>query len=211
MGGLNPWNDIHTLSLSGRLRWAIDDRWTLFAIPTLRSSIESGADLGDGIQGGGLAGFSYRISDRLSIGPGIGVMTKIEADPSVFPLLIVNWKISDTLSLRTGRGLGATRGPGLTLAWKFARSWEFSFGGRYETFRFRLDKDGVVPNGIGEERSIPIYSGLSYALSPQAKLSLLGGINVNGELRTETENGKDFIKEDYDNTGFIGGLFSLRF
>ena len=210
-GGLNPWSDIHTLSLSGRLRWAIDDRWTLFAVPTLRSSVENGADLGDGFQGGGLTGLSYRFSDSLSIGPGIGVMTKIEADPNVFPLLLINWKITDTLSLRTGQGLGATRRPGLSLAWKFARGWEFTFGGRYETFRFLLDKDGAVPNGIGEERSIPIYGGLSYAFSPQVKLSLLGGINVNGELRAESEDGKQFIKQDYDNTSFLGGLFTVRF
>ena len=73
LGGLRPWEDIHTFRLSIPLRWRVSEKWTGFAAPTLRFTGESGADFSDSLTGGAFAGFSYRYSDRLSIGPGIGV------------------------------------------------------------------------------------------------------------------------------------------
>jgi hypothetical protein len=60
------------------VRWGFDKAWTLFSIPTLRFVTESGAGLEDAMKGGGFAGISYRFGDRLTIGPGIGVMSQIE-------------------------------------------------------------------------------------------------------------------------------------
>ena len=106
LGGRQPWEDIHTLRLSIPLRWQVSEKWRGFAAPTLRFTGESGADFSDSVTGGAFAGFSCRYSDSLSIGPGIAVLTQLEDSTNVIPILVINWKISDTLSLNTGRGIG---------------------------------------------------------------------------------------------------------
>ena len=210
-GGRNPWEDIHSLRFSIPLRWKINEQWAGFVSPTIRFTGEKGADFDDALTGGGFAGFSYRYGDRLTIGPGIGVLTQLEDSTRVIPILIINWKITDTLSLNTGRGIGATLGPGLTFDWRPSRAWSFSIGGRYERLRFRLDEEGTVPNGIGDDRSFPIFGGIVYSFTPMVRIGVLGGVEVGGELRLEDENGNTIIKENHDPAGFLGITFSARF
>ncbi|MFH1943007.1 MAG: TonB-dependent receptor [bacterium] len=210
-GGRKPWEDIHSLRFSIPLRWKINEQWTGFVSPALRFTGEKGADFGDSLNGGGFAAFSYRFSDRLSIGPGVGVLTQLEDSTRVIPILVINWKITDDLSLNTGRGTGATLGPGLTLDWRLSRAWLFSLGGRYERLRFRLDETGTVSNGIGEDRSFPIFGGIGYSFTPLVRISVLGGVEVGGELRLEDEKGHTIIKENHDPAGFLGVAFSARF
>jgi hypothetical protein len=210
-GARKPWEDIHSLRFSIPLRWKIGEQWTGFVSPTLRFTGEKGADFDDAATGGGFAGFSYRFSDRLTIGPGVGVLTQLEDSTRVIPILIINWKITDTLSLNTGRGIGATLGPGLTLDWRLSRAWSFSIGGRYESLRFRLDRDGSVPDGIGDDRSFPIFGSIEYSFTPMVRISVLGGVEVGGKLRLEDENGRKIIEENHDPAGFLGIAFSARF
>jgi hypothetical protein len=193
------------------VRWGFDEEWTIFAIPTLRFVAESGAELEDSMQGGGFAGISYRFGDRLTIGPGIGVMSEIEDSATVFPVLIIKWKITDRLSLETGRGLGATLGPGLVLGWKASDNWTLSIGGRYEKLRFRLDDEEIAPNGIGQDRAFPLFVGVGYSFSQRARVSLLGGADLGGELRLEDEKGGLIAEEDYEPAGFAGLAFSFKF
>jgi hypothetical protein len=210
-GGQNPWEDIHSLHFSIPLRWKINEQWTGFVSPTIRFTGEKEADFDNALTGGGFAGFSYRYGDRLTIGPGVGVLTQLEDSTRVIPILIINWKITDTLSLNTGRGIGATLGPGLTFDWRPSRTWSFSIGGRYERLRFRLDEEGAVPNGVGDDRSFPIFGGITYSFTPMIRIGVLGGVEVGGELRLEDENGNTIINENHDPTGFLGITFSARF
>jgi len=210
-GSRNPWEDIHSLRFSIPLRWKINEQWTGFVSPTIRFTGEKEADFDNALTGAGFAGFSYRYSDSLTIGPGIGVLTQLEDSTRVIPILIINWKITDTLSLNTGRGIGATLGPGLTFDWRPSRVWSFSIGGRYERLRFRLDEEGTVPNGIGDDLSLPIFGGIAYSFTPMIRIGVLGGVEVGGELRLEDENGNTIIKENHDPAGFLGITFSARF
>ena len=210
-GALTPWEDIHTFRASVPVRWGVNKAWTIFVVPSFRITKENGADTGDAITGGGFAGFSYRFGDRLTIGPGIGVITQIEDSASVFPVLILDWKITDTLNLATGRGLGATLGPGLVLNWQPYRKWIFSLGGRYERMRFRLKNDGIAPKGIGDDRALPVFGGVTYSFNRKAQLALLVGVELGGELRLEDEQGKLITDSDYDPSGFLGFTFNFRF
>jgi hypothetical protein len=208
---LRPWENINAYRVSMPVRWGFDKAWTVFAIPTLRFVAESGAELEDAMQGGGFAGISYRFGDRLTIGPGIGVMSEIEDSATVFPVLIIKWKMTDRLSLETGRGLGATLGPGLVLGWKVSDKWNLSIGGRYEKLRFRLDDKGIAPNGIGQDRTFPVFGGIGYSFSRRAQMSLLGGVELGGELKLENENGGPIAEENYGAGGFAGVAFNLLF
>ncbi|MEE4377615.1 MAG: DUF6268 family outer membrane beta-barrel protein [Candidatus Competibacteraceae bacterium] len=206
-----PWDRVDRFGISTPVTWALDQQWTLFAIPTVRFYGESGASSSDSVTGGALAGFSYRISDNLTIGPGIGVLSQLEDSTSVFPILIVDWKITDRLSLSTGQGLGATQGPGLNLNYRFSDTWSFGLGGRYESLRFRLDDQGVAPDGVGEDRSIPIYLSATFNRGRDLQISVIGGAELNGELRIDDDNGRSIAKEDYETAPFLGATLNIRF
>ena len=209
--GLDPWEDIHSFRVGTPFRWKVDSDWQVFVIPSLRFAAESGADLGSAATGGGFVGFAYRFGDRLTIGPGIGAIAQIEDDASIFPVLIINWKITDRLSLETGRGLGATLGPGLTLNWQASTKWNLFLGGRYERLRIRLDDAGFASGGVGEDRSFPLFGGATYRIGSRGDVSLLSGLKFGGELRVEDENGNLLVDETYDPALFLGLTFRVRF
>lgn len=210
-GGFSPWSDVRTVNLNAPLRWRMDESWTLFAVPTLRFNAERGADLGDGTTGGALVGFSYTFSDTLTLGPGIGVLTQIEDRTQFFPIILVDWKITDTLTLRTGRGFAATLGPGLALEWQATERWEFSLLGRYDRTRFRLDDGGIAPGGVGEDQSFGLFGSIGYQLGRVTSLTLFGGLAFGGELHLEDANGSGISKSKYDTAGSLGFLFETRF
>lgn len=209
--GQSLWNNINSLGLSTPISKGITNNWSAFFIPSLRSSGETGAGFNDTITGGAFAGATYKFGKKLTLGPGLGIVSQLEESASIFPVLIINWKITDTLSLETGRGQAATLGPGLTLNYKPTQSLRFTLGGRYEKLRFRLDKNGDIPGGIGEESSFPLFGGCTYNLNPKTKVSLITGLELGGELKVENSQG-DQIREESVDPGVFGGLsFNMRF
>jgi len=206
-----PWSTIRSARAGVSLNARLSERWTLFALPSMRWAAEEGAALDDGAFGGVLAAASYRVSDRLTIGPGFGAFSEIEADASVFPILAVDWKITDTLSLNTGGGLAASRGPGLVLEWRPADTWTLSFGVRYENERFRLDDQGPTPDGVGQDRSIPVYLGVAHTLGRFVSLSLVAGAKTAGNLRLENAQGDKLADADYATAPFAGATLKVRF
>jgi len=207
---LNPWDEIHTVSLSLPVRWGVTDNWSSFFIPSVSSTGENGAEFSDTITGGFLGGFAYRFGDKLSIGPGLGVVSQLEDDATIFPILIIDWQITDKLSLETGRGLAATLGPGLTLNYQVNPKWNAAVGGRIEKLRFRLDSDGETPDGIGEDSSFPLFASVTHRFTPKAAVSLVGGLELDGELRREDKDGNKIASESYDPATFLGLTFNIR-
>ena len=210
-GSLNPWEDIYTLSIGVPIRFGITNNVTAFLIPSLRSTGESGAEFDETVTGGALGGFSYRLNDRLTIGPGIGIFSQLEESATIIPILLIDWKITDTWSLDTGRGLGATLGPGLTLNYQPNQKWRFGIGGRYEKLRFRLDKDGAIANGVGEDSSTPLFINGTYSFNQKTNISFVGGVELDGELKLEDRDGRTIREESYDTGVFLGLTFSARF
>lgn len=72
-GGSRPRSGVRDVRLSASLNWQANERWNVFAIPTVRWAAETGAALYDGRAGGLLAAATYHVNDRLSIGLGFGV------------------------------------------------------------------------------------------------------------------------------------------
>lgn len=211
LAALKPWQDIHSLRLSVPIRAHLGEDWTVLLVPTLRYAGERGVSVGDGLYGGALAGLSYKVNDRLRIGPGVGVLTRIEDDIDVFPFLVIHWKITDRVSLETGRGITATAGPGLSLNWKATERWRFALGGRLERLRFRLDDRGVAPNGVGEERSLPLAFVATYKTGARSALTALAGVEFDGELRLDDANGDPVNKDEYKKAVFLAVAFRASF
>lgn len=211
IAGQSPWESVHTISISTPVRKSLGEKWSGFFIPSIRSTGESSAQFSRTVTGGVFGGASYTFGRNLTLGPGIGLVTQLEESATVFPVLIVDWKITKKLSLETGRGLAATLGPGLTLNYQATPQYRLDFGGRYEKLRFRLDKNGDVPGGIGEETSIPIFVSFTYAPSRQTSLSLVSGVEFDPTLKVENSKGHTLREESGDPGIFSGLTFSKRF
>ena len=78
------WNRVDSFRISLPVFWQAGEKWDAILVPTLRTSAESGASFDDGVNGGVIGGVSYRVSERLSLGPGLGVLSQIEDDVSIF-------------------------------------------------------------------------------------------------------------------------------
>jgi len=206
-----PWDQVHFLSLSLPIRRQLTPDWSMMFIPTLRTMVEDLSDADQNMTGGGIAGFSYQISPRLRLGPGFGVLTQLEDDPSFFPVIVVDWDISDQWRLSTGRGAGASQGPGLTLSYDWSASWDFLLSGRYERFRFRTERQGATAHGVGEDQSGSIYLTAAYAMLPNAKLNLFTGGHFGGGLSVEDGSGRQISERNYDFAPLIGFNMSARF
>ena len=205
--GARPWSDVQELRLSAPIRFGVSERVDGFVTPQLAWSAETGAGFGDAVTGGALLGATYAFHDRLRLGAGLGVLSQIEDDVQVFPLLLIDWRIADAVSLTTNPGLGLTRGPTLSLNWQARDELTLATGFGYEKYRFRTDDGG----GVGQERGLPIFVSATYEPFPQVTASLFGGVQTAGELRLEDSSGNLVAKEDYDTTGFVGAALRVRF
>lgn len=212
LGVSDPWDEIHTVSLGAVLSVDAGSEWTLFGGPILQLSGEAGADFSDAIQGGGLFAVSYRVSDTLTIGGGLGVVTQIEDDVRVFPVFVLNWQITDTLSVRNTSASGAGTRSGLELVCDFDPNWEAAFGGAYQFKRFRLDdRSNAADEGVGEDSAIPIWGRLTYRLSNNGRINFYAGVVLGGELELETSGGDGIGSSDYDPAAVVGISGSIRF
>jgi len=210
-GGGAPWEKIDDTRVSLNGRFGFGETGSIFIIPTLRYNGEKDASSSDSRTWGLFAAATWKVKDNLTIGPGIGIFSRLENGTRVFPVLAIDWDISERWNLSTGRGLASSVGPGLTLSYKLNDDWSFGVAGRYENQEFRLDDDGPAPGGIGRDKSIPLV--FSAALTPNEKLnfSVFAGIEFAGELRIRDALDVTVDKSDYDPALLVGVTFEVRF
>lgn len=207
----DPWGRIEDYRVSVPVRFPVSQTGQAIFIPTVRWEAEEDANLDDGRTYGAIAGVAWRLSDALTIGPGVGVFSRLSGGAQVFPILIIEWSITDRLSLSTGRGLAATQGPGLSLGYEVSDDWTLSLAGRYENNEFRLDDTDVAPGGIGRDRSFPLVATAIWEPNRLVRLSAFVGVEFGGELSLLDDNGTVLQESDYDPAPIFGGTFTFRF
>jgi hypothetical protein len=209
--GQQPWGKIENYSVSVPIRFAPSETTNVILIPSVRTSKESGASSSEGRTEGIIGGMSWKMSDTLTLGPGLGWFSEVGGGSNVFPIIVVDWKITDKLSLNTGRGLAASQGPGLSLDYQLDKKWTFGLSGRFEKTRFSLDESTPGSGSIGEDRSSPLVATISYSPWPMTRVSLLVGAEFNGSLRLEDASARRLAQTDVDTAPIIGFSFSSRF
>jgi hypothetical protein len=210
-GGGNPWGEIEELRLAVTTRFKISDTGTALLIPTIRTSGESGADSGDSRTYGLFAAVAWRINEGLTIGPGFGVFSRLEDGTRVFPILVIDWDITERWNLSTGRGLAASQGPGLTLSYQLSKRWQLALAGRYEDLEFRLDDEGAAPGGIGRDQSFPLVLSGIFDAGPMASFSVFAGAELSGKLKLKNAFDEVVDESSYDPAAIFGATVELRF
>ncbi len=206
-----PWGEIEDTRASISGRFAFGDRGIGFLIPTIRFNGEKSVDSGDSRTWGLFAGAAWRIDKDLTIGPGIGVFSRLESSTRFFPFLIIDWNISERWNLSTGRGLAASQGPGLTLTFQAGKAWSLGLAGRYEENEFRLDDEGEAPGGVGRDQSFPLVLNAAWEPNRSVRLAVFAGLEFAGKLKLEDESGQAIVEYKYDPAPVYGATFEFRF
>jgi hypothetical protein len=211
LGGGNPWGRIDELRVSLPIRFGVGDRIDALVIPSMRWNAEDGATFDDGRTEGVLAGAFYRFTPNFAFGPGVGVFSALDEDVNVFPILVLDWDVTDRLNIGTGGGFGATQGPGLEATYRFDGGFSLALGARYESVQFRLNEDAPARNGIGEFQTVPIYLLASYSPSSMTTITAIAGLDVAGEATLMDDDGREIESRDVDPAPFLGLSGRLRF
>lgn len=211
LAAVSPWSRGPDARLSAGAAWKADDRWNLFAVPSVEWFEDTSFRSDSGRFGDLTAAVAYQVNDRLSIGPGFGVRSGFGDGVDWIPMLALDWRLSDSLAVSSGRGFTVNRGPGLALDWTPSDRWAVSLGARYKRERYRLNDEGFALGGIGLETSVPVYLGATRRFGRHLSLSFVAGVEFAGELRLEDGDGRLIDESSYDSAPFGGATLDLRF
>ena len=206
----DPWGEVHSSGLGLDLLLRTDSRWAAFFAATLDWSWEEGADLGEAVTFGliGSASYAFRYDRRLGLG--LGFFEGLE-ESRVFPFVMIDWRITDRLSLSNPLRVGPAGPAGLELVFEASERWRIGGGGAYRSFRFRLGEDGPAPGGLGETEGLPAWLRLSYLAGASFQVNMYAGAVFNGELTLEDENGRRLATEPYDTAPLAALTLDMEF
>jgi hypothetical protein len=199
----DPWNKVHRVGLAPMFAYRLQPEWNLFLIPVAQYSAEQGADFDKSLMYGGAIGAVYRVRPNLHIGIGAGVFYRLE-QTAVFPSLMISWRVTDRLRLGNSNRPGPSGPAGLELSYTPDRNWNLAVGAGYRSNRFRLDRNGTVPSGIGQNTSAPVYARIGRKLGQHFFLDVYGGASFGGSLRLEDRRGNEIDTAHYKTAPIMG-------
>lgn len=209
-GGLAPWTSVRRYGVAAPFSFALGDGWSVGFAPSVDWMHETGADTGESLTWGAIATATWRFGDGNRLGFGLGVFDRLE-ETSIFPLLIVDWTLSDRWRLVNPLPAGPTGPAGLELDYRFDGGWNLGLGAAWRTTRFRLSDSGRVANGIGEERGAPVFLRGTRHFGERATLNIYAGLVAAGQLRIADSSGKQLRQVDVGRAPLLGATFSARF
>lgn len=212
-GGV-PWTTTLDVTISAAARWKLDEDWRLFLRGFLGWAGERDADFDKSFTGGGTIGAAYSFSDELTLGAGVLIAAQLEDSLLFIPSLIVDWRITERLCVSNVRGpVNYPTSAGVEIIYYLSYELNVSVGARYEIRRFRLDDDGVplAKNGVGQERSVPVWFRVEWRPMDKLRLHLVAGCSFGEQLQLADSNGWRFAEEDVDPAPFVGCFIGFEF
>jgi hypothetical protein len=207
--GRAPWDNVNLPQVGASFVYTPAPDWTVLFAPAVEWSYEQGASTSDAINYGAVLVASRRFSPTLTLGAGAAVFRQLD-ETKTFPFIAIDWKINDQWTLTNPLPAGPMGGAGLELTYEPGNGWEAGFGGAYRSYQFRLDRNGPVPDGIGEQRFIPLFVRLSRDFGATS-VDLYAAALVNGRLTVKNANGIELASEDYGTAPALGLSLRHRF
>ncbi len=195
-GGRAPWGDIQAPQIGATFLYAPNEDWRIVVAPTLEWAYEDGASAGDAQIYGAVVIASRVFSPTLTLGVGGAVFRQLY-QTKVYPFITVDWRINDQWRLSNPLPAGPAGGAGLELTYQPRDGWETGFGGAYRSTVFRLNDEGTVPGGIGEQTAIPLFLRISHDFSRQTRLDFYAIALVNGKLTVNNPSGDEVFSDKY--------------
>jgi hypothetical protein len=205
-----PWGTVQRIGFSTPIGLPGSNGWQYGVVPTVEWSRENGADWGDSLIYGAIVSATRVLDADRRIGVGLGAFRQIE-QTRVFPLVLVDWRLSERWRLVNPLPSGPVGAAGLELDYGFDSGWSLGLGLAYRSIRFRLDEDGPVPGGVGEENGVPVFLRGSTRFGEHASFMVYAGAMVSGELELEDADGDGISQQSFDPSALLGVSLSGRF
>jgi hypothetical protein len=190
--------NFNTLSFDLLWKAMIDDNWGYFAYGAVGFSASSHADFGKGLTGIGGGGVRYVFSEKLSVGLGAAVATRMEDDPTVLPIIAYNWQINDRWSLRGMDSIG------LTYDVSGDKTFLLDLQGKYQRREYRTeDALGTTGDGSLIDKMFALELGATYNFTPKFGLRGFVGIATGRNLEVRENNDK-LEDRDVDAAPYVG-------
>ncbi len=209
VGVTDPWETINTIDFATTWFHKYDDSTKLFLGGIAKMSYEESAS--DDVLFGGTVGVIHSYSSDLTLGLGIGILQQELDDARLFPVFVLDWKLSEELKLTSDISTRFGSRTGVELVWTPRKDWTLGAGVSYSYSRFKLDDTGFAPNGAGETTSVPLTFRATYHASPSFDLTFFGGIVYAGSLEVVNSAEVEVLSEDYDPAGAVGVFGRIRF
>jgi len=205
-----PWGGISTPSVGLALQYSPTPGLRFGFNPSIEWAGEDGVGTKSSAIYGAVLSASNTFSKDLTLGVGAGVFREL-GENKVFPFLVINWKITDQLTLRNPLPAGPAGGAGLELAYAINSNWSIGAGGAYRKYRFRLNDSGPFAGGIGQNRMIPLFARVSYAFTPKTSLDFYAVAVTSGNVQAQSADGQSSFNTGYDTGLGLAINFSHRF
>ncbi len=203
-GTARPFHEMHALRLTPTATHTLSKDWAYFFGGILDLSFERDADAGEGFTGGGFIAARYAVSDTLALSFGALAKTRLEKSVLFLPILGVEWKINDRVTL-------ATRGLGGSLAYRMNDRWTFELFGEYQSREYRLDDTAPNIDGVLRDRRAPVGVGILWKPCDHGEVALRAGAIVYQQFRTDTATGVNLTEVRTEPTGFLSLTGTLTF
>jgi hypothetical protein len=207
-----PWDAVQSIVFAPGAAFRLDERWRLNTRFLLQFAGENDADVGESATYGGIVAASYSFSKEFTLGAGVLATSRIEEDVLVVPQIIVDWRPCKEFRLSNFAGPEAfPGGAGLEGIWVLSEEFELALGGRYTYRRFRLAEDAAISSGVGTDQGLPLWLRATMRAKCGARIDLVGGFQLMGEMRLDDSTGQRLAKADVEAAPFLGVFFSWKF
>lgn len=200
----DPFSEAYRIILRPQLVFTHSRQTSWFVGGIAQASGTFDADFGDTLTGGGFAGFRHQVSEDFAFSIGAGVTTRLEDDPLVIPIVGLEWKAGDGISI-TSEGLGLTLSAGLS------DKLSFLLTGGYELREFRLEDDNPLPKGVFRDARATIGTGFQWRPLPNITLELVGGAVVWQEFEIDDQDGDEVAEVNTDPAPFVRFIGQITF
>lgn len=183
-----------------------EGKWSYLIGAGIVSAGEDGADFGDTLDFLGTAGFRYQYNDKLSLGLGVLVKTRLEDDVLVIPVPQIRYQISDKWVLETQRA-------GLELRYEANEQITYGIAGEYLSTTFRMNDThaAIVSEGVANHTRVPVSIFVNFEPTEQIEIKARIGSSLAGNLEFLDTNGNDITDQDIDPSIFGSINVSFRF
>ena len=169
---------------------------------------EGDADIDDSFVWSALGGVSFRVSEDLRLGGGVGVFSQLEDGVRVVPIPQIELRIDERWTLASERA-------GLKLNYAWREDLDVGVFARFEGDDYRIDDDNtLVPGGAVSDTGFPITSYLEFGgAGERANVSVRAevGVLVGGEMEIFNAAGNTVVEEDLDTGVYAGARVRIRF
>ena len=221
-----PWRNVYTTSAAFEFSRKEGVKTTFGGIG-MQVARQRSREYGDGRAFSGHWGITTRYSDDLAFGWGLSIREQIDGPTQYFPVLALDWSLTNDLSVEGWFGPWEIREPRVDIVWEAFSEWDLFAGFGYRQDRFRLDNfsgldvdgDGEVDNqtvegwyqGVGQDSAFPIWVGARYVPSLYQSFEVRLGREIQGELQLRDREGVSLLNSDFESGLAVSLRWQLRY